>query len=210
MERSDFVRVLEGLLSYTVADPARAANDLADKYKNYENLAVIEYDELAAIESLGEGGANLIRLAYAVTSRRVTDKFKLGRPHTEEEILAFLKGLFYSLPNETVYVLLLDEARRVTFCEFLGEGTVNASSFMPRKVLELAVKRGARYAILAHNHPAGYAKPSVEDVAVTEMLKGLFASSGRELIGHYIFSGNEYHSIDMGRTADGGAAPESK
>ena len=187
---------LVGVLSYAVDAPEEAAREICERYGSFATLAAAEYEELAALSSVGENGAVMIRLLMAITSRRRTDKFKLGRVHTEEEIVEFLKALFYTLENENIYVLLLDEGRRVTFCEFLGEGTVNASSVLPRRVLELAVKRGARYVILAHNHPMGVAKPSVEDVETTLTVKELLASSSRTLLAHYVIAENDYFRIE--------------
>ncbi|MBQ4071957.1 MAG: JAB domain-containing protein [Clostridia bacterium] len=187
---------LVGVLSYVSAEPESAAQQIVSRFGNYPSLAAADYDELSRMPAVGDSGATLIRLLMAITSRRRTDKFKFGRVHTEEETVDYLKALFYTLENENVYVLLLDEGRRVTFCEFLGEGTVNASSIMPRRVLELAVKRDARYVILAHNHPMGVAKPSVEDIETTLTVKQLLASSSRELLAHYVIAPNEYFKIE--------------
>ena len=197
MLKGNFVETLRKLLSYALKDPESAAAVLYDKYRNYRNLAVAEYDELASIPEVGDGGAYIIRLALAASARRETDKFKFGKAHTREDIAEYLKALFYTLSNENVYVLLLDGAGRVTFSEHLGEGTVNASNVLPRKVLELAVKRGARYAILAHNHPSGYAEPSVEDIKITEEIMALFETSGRKLLAHYVMAADDYRVIEF-------------
>ena len=133
----------------------------------------------------------------SLRSRAGADSFKLGRKHTDGEIVSLFKSLFFSLPNETVYLLLLDEKGRVRSCEFVCEGTVNASSILPRKLLELMIKKNCRDAILAHNHPYGYARPSAEDVDTTARIASLLKSADRRLLAHYIIADNEYCTVEI-------------
>ena len=92
--------------------------------------------------------------------------------------------------------MLLDDKGRVKSFEFVCEGTVNATSILPRKLLEVMIKRNARDAILAHNHPYGVATPSAEDVDTTVRIASLLKSADRRLIAHYIVAGNECCKID--------------
>ena len=194
---TDFKSSLEGILNFAVGTESSAADDLLKRYRNYQSLAVAEYDELMKIPSVGPDAAMLIRLSYLLASRARVDKFKLGVVHTEDEIIDYLMAAFYCLSNETVQVLLLDDRGRVTFSTVVSEGTVNASAILPRRVLEIAVKGEARSVILAHNHPLGYATPSVEDIETTHVLKRMLNSTGRELVAHYIIaSDGMYYKID--------------
>ena len=185
------------ILSFEVKEPEIAAKEIAERYPDIYSLAIADYDELSRLEHVGQKGAHLLRLVMSLKSRAGADSFKLGRKHTEEEIVAFLKSLFFSLSNETVYLLLLDDKGRVKSCEFVCEGTVNATSILPRKLLELMIKKNCRNAILAHNHPYGYARPSAEDVDTTVRISSLLKSADRRLIAHYIIAGNEYCVIDQ-------------
>ena len=194
---TDFKSSLEGILNFAVGTESSAADDLLKRYRSYQSLAVAEYDELMKIPSVGPDAAMLIRLSYLLASRARVDKFKLGVVHTEDEIVDYLMATFYCLPNETVQVLLLDDRGRVTFSAVVSEGTVNASTVLPRRVLEIAVKGEARSVILAHNHPLGYATPSVEDIETTHVLKRMLNSTGRELVAHYVIaSDGMYYKID--------------
>ena len=185
---TDFESSLRRILEFAVGTEETAADDLIKRYRNHQALAVAEYDELEKMPSVGGDAAMLIRLAYFLAARAETDKFRLGAVCTEDAILNYLRALFYCSPNETVYALLLDDRGRVTFSHFVSEGTVNASAVLPRRVLELAVKGSARSVILAHNHPLGYATPSIEDVETTHILKRMLESTGRELLAHYVIA----------------------
>ena len=197
MSRYSSRDALSRLLAYVTDSPASAADALIGRYGGARGIASADYDELSFIDGIGERGALLLRLTAAAASRSLTDGFRFGREHTEAEIVDYFKALFAGSTNETVYAMLLDGAGRVTFCDFLGEGTVNSTSVLPRKVLELAVRRGAKGVILAHNHPSGYARPSVEDIELTELLKRMFRDSGRRLVAHYVVADNDCASIDL-------------
>lgn len=185
------------ILSFEVKEPQIAAREIADRYQSIYSLATADVDELSRLPHVGGKGALLLRLVISLHSRSGMDSFKLGRKHTDEEIVEFLKSLFFPLSNETVYLLLLDDKGRVTSCEFICEGTVNASSILPRKLLEVMIKKNSRDAILAHNHPYGMARPSTEDVDTTVRIASLFESADRRLLAHYIIAGGEYCRIEQ-------------
>ena len=195
MDRSRFELLLSKLLSHAVREPHLAAHALVVRYGDMSALAAAEHDELASMEHVGEAGAHLLRLTFALRSRRVTDKFSLGRCFTESEFNEYLTALFFDAPCERVYAFLIDDRGRVAFSEFLGEGTVNSMSVLPRKLLELSVKRGCRRVILAHNHPSGRAIASDEDVAATEQISRMLRDAHRELVAHYVVAGGETSKI---------------
>ena len=199
----DFESSLKRILEFATGTEPTAIYDLVRRYRNHQSLAVAECDELEKIPSVGSDAAILIRLAYFIAARAETDKFKLGAVHSEAEILDYLRAVFCCAPNETVYALLVDDRGRVTFSAVVSEGTVNASTVLPRRVLELAVKHGARSVILAHNHPLGYATPSIEDVETTHLLKRMLESTGRKLLAHYVIaSDGMYYKIDPNEGVD--------
>jgi len=197
MNGGKFYDALVRLLSYAVKEPERAATAIAARYRDFSALSAADYDELALVDGVGERGAQLLRLVLELQSRRETDKLKLMKKHTEEEIISYFRALFLPLVNETVFVMLLDESERVISCELVGEGTVNAASVLPRKVLELAVRKNAKSAVMAHNHPSGIPEPSVEDIATTERVAKLLSSAGKRLVCHYVFAGKEHGCIDV-------------
>ena len=194
---SEFEKRLCALLSFTEKEPMEVASRLAHHYLTPERLAVADYTELVITHGLSEKSARLIRLTVVLNSRARTESFAFGRRHTEDEIIDFLKGLYYGAPNESVYMLILDNDFRVCSCELVGDGTVNSSGVLPRKMLEilLSVKHSAK-AIIAHNHPGGFARASVEDIEVTEKITSILRSAGKELLCHYVIAGDSYYKID--------------
>ena len=185
------------VLKRAVADPETVSTRLLERFGTVSKLAFADYDELLAVEGMNEAAALILRLSFSLAARCETDKFKLNVKHTEEEIVGYLKALFFSLSNETVYLLTLDSEGRVTSSEYMGEGTVNSSSVLPRKLLEVAIKKRASSVILAHNHPMGVATPSVDDIEVTSTIASLFRASERELLCHYVIAGDKHYKIEI-------------
>ena len=190
---SDFKERLSELLSYSGKDCEREAEAISQSFNSFRELAEIDMSRLSLL--CGERSAIMIRILAGVASRRVTDRFKLGKTHTEEEIVEYLKGFYYDIVNETVLILPVDEKGRVISAEIINEGTVNVSGILPRKILEIMQKKNVRCAIIAHNHPSGRAEPSLEDIETTKAISELFLSCAKQLIAHYLVAQNEVYKI---------------
>jgi len=184
-------RVLEELLLCVCSDAVEKAEILTRKFGSAIAVFEAETDSLAEALLGDYQSAVYIKLCSALASRRVCDSFKFGRKHSEEEICEYLKYLFFGLSDEAVYLLSLDGEGKVLACDKVGDGTVNVSNILPRKVIDAARKRGARGVIIAHNHPGGYAKASDDDVSATALLSGLLISSGLMLSAHYVVAGSK-------------------
>jgi DNA repair protein RadC len=90
---------------------------------------------------------------------------------------------------------MFDSNGRYIATEFMGDGTVNAAGFMPRKLLDAACRRGASALLLAHNHPCGSPIPSKDDYVTTDQMRTVVKNSGIEFIEHYVVSGFEIYGI---------------
>ena len=170
-------KILAELLSCATKDHERLADSLLLRYKKLARLAEADLDHLSVITE-DMPLAIYIKLSVAFASRRVIDSFKFGKRHTGEEIEQYFKALYLGASVETVYILSKDEKGRVISCDHVGDGTVNGIDILPRKLLEIAIKRGAKSVIIAHNHPGGTSKPSEDDYASIARIKSLLFSSG--------------------------------
>ena len=187
---------LSDLLGAAFGDGESMARTIAEKFKSFTELCSAPYSDI--VELCGERAALLIKLVAAMASRRVTDSFKFGKVQSEEKIIEFLAALYLGIENETVYLLTLDCKDRVISLELVGEGTVNASGILPRKLIEIMVDRKAKKAIIAHNHPGGKAICSKDDLETTKILADLFKSADKELLCHYIVAGGEVSRVPFG------------
>ena len=185
------------LLSFCDPNAEQTVKRIISRYPTLEQICSVDYGALCRICGLDSKSAALLRIAFELESRRRTEGFKFGRKYSEEELTEYLKGLFFGVPNETVYLITLDSDDKVVACEFIGEGTVNSIELLPRKLMEVMVKDGHNRAILAHNHPAGNAKASIEDLNTTIRAAQIFRSANKELLCHYVIAADEFYRIDI-------------
>lgn len=186
------------LLSYSkdMGRAEAAARALSERFASLSDISESDFSTVIAVSSLSDSGAMLLSLAAEATARRVTDKFTFGARYSEEETVEYLKHLFIGASEERIYIMCLDAGRRVISCDLVGAGSVNASAFSVRKLVETVVKRRASFVILAHNHPTGYAEPSGDDLVSTEAVAAAFATVRVELLGHYVVSGMNVAKIN--------------
>ena len=188
-------RLLEAL-RFCGSDAEEVTERICEKYLDFAMLASADTDVLRSLSS--DKYAAMIKVMTAIASRKGTEGFKFGSIHTEEEIESFLSAYYLDYANETLLLLPIDDKNRILAAEKLTEGTVNFSSVLPRKLLEIMLKYNSSKAIIAHNHPGGKAVPSREDVETTRALSSMFQTIGKELVCHYVVAGNDAVKVDIG------------
>ncbi len=189
-------RLFEEILGFAVRDGK--AGECADRlFLGRHTIENILNTDLYALESeVGPARALLIKLCAYICSRRVTDGFELGREHSDIEITEYFKALYIGVPVETVYALLFDKRGRALKCEFVGEGTVNSSEVLPKRILHSAVRTEAAFVALAHNHPFGNSEPSDEDIAFTAVLTEALSCARIGLRLHAVIAGQTAELVD--------------
>ena len=187
---------LAAILDHVDRDADKTAEKLIDKYGSL--IGVFEADMLSTSDVIGGNLSTslYISLVAALISRRGCDSFKFGKKYTEEEIRRYLVSLLFGLSVETVYLLSVKDGK-VMACDRAGEGTVNTSNVLPRRLIEIAKRNKADSVIIVHNHPGGYAISSEDDRMGTKILAELFSRSGIRLIDHYVVAGLECQKIDF-------------
>lgn len=189
MNRIDSLNFLERLLSSAgVKDSSQIARRITEEHGDINRIM---HTDAHILEKASAPASDVIRLCAALTSRRVTDRYRFGKRYTDEELREYICALFLGVCVETVYVLLIDEGGRLAACECMGEGTVNSSEILPRRICDISVRRGCRRVIVAHNHPRGSAAPSTNDMVTTTALSRALQSVGIELVSNYVVSGFE-------------------
>ena len=184
---------LENLLLHAgFRDAAEISESIMSKFGTL--YAVIQTDEYKLVDMGFDAKAvSLIRLAAALTSRRITDRFKSGKRYSEEEIRELIAGLLFSYTVETVYMLSFDNDGKFIAADLIDAGTVNSSGVIPRKILDTVLRRKAGSIILAHNHPRGRPVPSDNDMMTTASVKSVCESAGIKLCAHYVTAGFEMY-----------------
>ena len=184
------VEALARFLSFSSPKDAEdISRKISSRYLTVTDAMYSDKNELSVL--VGEGAANMIKLAAAIISRKGTDAVTFGEHYTELELHDYLVSFFFQESAESVHVLLFSDDGAFLGIEPLSTGTVNASEIITRMVIEIARTYGATRLALAHNHPRGISRPSKEDVAVTKMLFEQLSSVGITLLAHYVVANCE-------------------
>ncbi len=187
---SDGIKYFEELISAAAIDGAKEFAESV-RERGFNLYDVLHMDKYVIMKSLGcdERIADFVRLTAAITSRRITDRFKHGRKYTKDEIRDYIAGLLFGEPVEVIYMLTFDAAGRLIGTEMVSEGTVNTSGVIPRKLLDSACRVNAAGVVLAHNHPRGNANASLADISFSYSLSRSFTAVGIELYASYAVAG---------------------
>ena len=156
---------------------------LFSKYHDFDGILCADVYSLEKM--IGERATVILKLTAALTSRRDTDKLKIGSIYSDDAVREFIVALFRGCSAEMVYSICFDGQRRVLSVDLIGEGTVNSTNVLPRRLVDIAVKKRASWVIIAHNHPGGVATPSRQDMNFTASVREMLASAGIGLIAHY-------------------------
>ena len=193
--------VLELLLCYAI--PRKDVNALAHQLiRRFGSLSAVfdaAPEDLMTVEGIGERSATLIKLVIDLNRRYLIEKGKQRKQPCLSETRAageFFLPYFYGEKEERVYVAFLDDAFRLLSCRSLFEGGINYAPVSVRKLVECAISLRATNLIIAHNHPAGQALPSVEDRDTTIALAQALKVVELRLLDHIIVAGEEYISME--------------
>lgn len=164
------IAILSDLIAGPAGDVAPLlSRELIDRHGSLMGvLMTVKTSELSATEMSDDVRHRLEYFAGAmgaVWRQEVLTAPILAKSQTLAKYLQFEMA---SLKRETFRVLFLDAANRLLLDRVMWEGSVNRVQVHPREVVSLALKTHASALILVHNHPSGRAKPSQEDVRLTQ------------------------------------------
>ncbi len=192
------VNVLELLLffSHKRCDTNEIAHRLLERFGSFSGVLNAPYDALCQVEGIGAQSACLIKLVAACAGYYADDKAARGVILNSTEAAGqYLVPKFMGASNEEVYLILLDDKRKVLRCAKLFEGTVNAAPITVKKVVAEVVAMNATGVILSHNHPGGLALPSAGDKIVTEKIARALHLINVQLLDHIIVADGDYVSM---------------
>lgn len=152
--------------------------------------------ELIKIKGIGLVKAVQIK-CIAELSRRISKcKVKSTEEFVSPDTIAhyYMEDLRH-LEVEKLIIVMLNTKHHFIGDYELSKGTVNASLASPREAFIEALRMGAVYLVLIHNHPSGDPTPSREDIMTTKRMKEAGNIIGISLIDHIIIGDNKYISF---------------
>ena len=157
-------------------------------------------EQLAQVEGIGMNAAVHLHLVADIARRYYAEA--IAPPPNDarrEDLMRYygqrLVAACNGLPEETLYLVCLDNNLREISTDRISTGAPNAVQLPGRRIAEVALRHHAPSILLAHNHPRGIAIPSREDVAATLSLRDALRAISVELIDHFVIAGSDYVSM---------------
>lgn len=184
-----------GTVDHTSVDLAEAVLNMSST-DNILGITHLSINELKSIKGIGDVKAIQIKCIAELSRRISKTNVSLSQEFVSPEMIAnyYMEDLRH-LETERLMVVMLNTKHMFLGDFELSKGTVNASMASPRETFINALKAGAVYIILIHNHPSGDPSPSKEDILTTKRIKEAGNIIGISLIDHIIIGDNKYISL---------------
>ena len=163
----------------------------------YKRLAgITRLNELTNIKGLGQAKAATVLAALEI-GRRIASVKPIEKIHLScpQDVADFLMPRLRYAAKEQFVVILLNNKNKVIGTEVVSEGSLSSSIVHPREVFAPAILHHAAAIMVAHNHPSGDPKPSIEDEEVTRQLLRSGKVLGIPMIDHVIIGDGNYYSF---------------
>ena len=192
------IQFLEMLLYYAIprSDTNELAHALLKRYGTLRGVLDAEVSDMQQVEGIGEGASLFLKTVREALRRYVNS------PSQEKGFICssgdagryFVPILQYET-EEKVYLLCLNARGGVISCSHVATGTLSVVNVSIRKLVDEAVRRRCVQVVLGHNHPAGFAIPSIEDRMFTQELKKALQLMEIHLMDHIIVADGDYVSF---------------
>lgn len=194
--------LLELLLTYSLPriNTKPLAKALLHEFGTIVNVFKQPNERLQEIQGIGPKTITFFRVFQDCLTRcmevQVENQQSISGP---EDLFAFVRMHLGSRTTECIYVLYLNQARRIIHQTEVAAGTVDRAPFYPRELLKPALILNATGMILVHNHPEGQPVPSDLDLEMTRKLEDLAALFDIKLLDHLIVTQQQAYSIKTGK-----------
>ena len=192
--------ILELLLFFSI--PRRDTNDTAhlllEKFGSLSGVFDAPFSELVKVRGISVSSATLIKLIPALSRAYLTDRAQhVEEIHSPEKAVEILMPQFVGQTTEVLLVLSLDNKGKLKkICE-ISKGSVTYTDINMRHMVSELLASNASAAIIAHNHPNGFASPSKQDFDATRQISSTLAAMDINLLDHIVISGEEFYSMSQ-------------
>jgi DNA repair protein RadC len=191
--------VLEMLLTFIFrqGDVKLIAKELIKTFGSFSKVLDAPLEELQLVNGMGRISAISLSafrhiMAFYFQDNVIQDKEQITKM---SGLIELLRAEIGHKPNEVLYAIFLNARNEVLATKELSEGTVTQAAAFPRRIVEQGLKLKATCVILSHNHPAGVAEPSENDIVITQEIKNALALVDIALQEHIILAQDEYYSF---------------
>ncbi len=139
-----------------------------------------------------------LKFPFEFANRYLDDKTNNGTQISDaSDVFDYLRHSMRGRTDEVFKVLYLNNQNQVIKNDDASNGTINHAAVYPRNIIYNALKYNASGLILAHNHPSGEARPSKEDISITNRIRNAANLFDINILDHIIIAGDKYYSFAM-------------
>jgi DNA repair protein RadC len=195
--------IIELLLYYCYPrqDTNKIAHKLIKEFGSIHNLYESTPEHIARKGDVSINVAILVSMVRHLA--RGYEKSKWGKKMLLDNSMLggeFCISLFTGRKVEALFIICLDSNRKLIYPELASEGTINEAPIYIRELVEIALKHQSTKIIIAHNHPGGNLRPSIDDIAATKKVVKAMELIGIEVLDHIIVARSKYYSFSEHRT----------
>jgi DNA repair protein RadC len=191
--------ILELLLSVGTPDKdyRRLSGRIISRYKSIKDMLRNSPEQIRQIPGVSNRVILVISIFRDITQKYLVERL-LERPiyQTGREIYEHYYHEMIDARSEHFKMLCLDKAKRITgeldLLTIKPDSSIAQSS---RAAIEYAIKHGAMYFIVAHNHLSGDPKPSQADIDITRDLVFAGLIIQIKLLDHVIIGKDNFFSF---------------
>ena len=173
------------------------AHKLIDKFGSFSNVLDADIDDIMSC-GLSKNTAIYLNLIRAAAKSYYVDNGEKPRFITIGDAAKYITKLLYGEKTEQLHIFLLDMKMRLIGQSKLSDGNIDSVVIDARTLLKFVLSYNASYAIIAHNHPTGSARPTRSDIELTRTIVNVLSSVGIKLCDHLIVSGDDFYSFNQG------------
>lgn len=169
---------------------------LMEVNQDLHQLAKMNSDQLQRFRGIGEAKAVKIEAALEIGRRRQRQE-PVARQgiHSSRQAYEALAPHLMDLMHEEFWVLFCNRKMIQIGIERISTGGMHGTVVDPKVLFQRALTNQAFGIILAHNHPSGNAKPSMEDIRLTKRLVAASELLEMKIMDHLIVYDQSYFSF---------------
>jgi DNA repair protein RadC len=167
-----------------------------DAQNSLNSLGKKSLKELMRYKGIGEAKAITIAAAMELGKRRSMEMpVELPKIKSSDDAFRIMQPVLGELPHEEFWVMLLDNSHKVLEKKNISIGGITGTLVDTRLVFKKAIEAGAVAMVLAHNHPSGNLKPSMQDKALTMKLIEAGKLLDIKILDHLIITQQGFYSF---------------
>ena len=169
---------------------------LASVENNWQNLSKLSIKDLMKFKGIGEAKAISVAATLEIGRRKASQETpeKTSISSARDSYNVFSQHLS-DLRTEEFWAIFLNQKNQIVYKTQISKGGISGTLVDVRVLFRIALEHFATSIIVAHNHPSGSLKPSLEDIQITKNIKNAGEILNITLLDHLIIGDNSFFSF---------------